>query len=149
MIQKIKEVLEAHALKNKASFSCLDIDELEKYVHDNPVNKENPLINLVPIESFSSNIGESTTVDYDIPVRLYFLSNFTKENDIEAVKDIALESMVELSGAFLRGLSLSTDAMYFTNEEWVFDSTFIRSVTSHLLLGVQSDITLKTSCNRI
>ncbi len=148
MLKKLKTILEATSKNLSVAFTCLDIDELEKYVHVSKVTLDKPLINLDPIEGFASDIGVSSVLDYEIPTRIYFLANFDKPNDIETLKDVALDAMIELSGKFFRNITSDGDRSFFSNTEWGAENTFVRNITSHLLLGVKSEITFTTACNR-
>ncbi len=148
MLKRLKNILTTTADNLGVAFTCLDTGELEKYVHVSPVTIDKPLVNLDPIEGFSSDIRVSSVLDYEIPTRIYFLANFVKPNDIETVKDEALDAMIELSGKFFRNITLDGDRSFFRNTEWGAENTFVRNITSHLLLGVKSEITFTTACNR-
>ena len=145
MIAEFKTEFESIATSLGATFVTKAVDELQDYVQG--YDFTSPLINFVPIKSFNSNIGEAGEMVWSGAVQLQFLTKATVQ-DSEDVKDGYIDSMINLSGDFYRGLNRNTGRV-FRNPQWQMSNNVLRFKTSNYCVGVESNINFTTSCNRI
>lgn len=128
-----------------AEFQSLAIDELQMFVQS--FDFPEPLINFVPIKSFTSNIGAAGEIVWNGQCRLQFLT-IANVGDTENVKDGYIDNMINLSGEFYRQLHRNTERV-FRNPIFEMTNDVLRFKTSNYCVGVESTIVFRTSCNRI
>ena len=107
-----------------------------------------PLINLVPMKRFKSSIGASSQIIWDGQCVLQFLTKASLDDRLETVKDVLIDDMINLSGAFLRQLHRNENRV-FSGSKWESNNDIDRFKTSNYLVGVDSTVVFSTSCARI
>ena len=145
MIAEFKSEFSRVAAIVGAEFQTLAVDELQMFVQgfDFPT----PLINFVPIEDFDSNIGAAGEIVWAGNCQLQFLTIATV-GDTEDFKDGLIDDMINLSGNFYRNLNQNTE-LVFRNPIFTMRNRVLRFKTANYCVGVESNISFVTSCNRI
>lgn len=146
MIQEFKSEFARIATIVGAEFQVLEGSELEDFAQD--FDFAIPLINFVPINRFTSNIGDAGQMIYDGNIQIQFLTKAATDDKLENVKDVLIDDMIELSTNFYLRLN-KNDLQVFGAPQWDFDNTILRFKSSNYLVGVQSNVTFNTSCNRV
>lgn len=146
MIQEFKSEFSRIAGVLGAEFQSLDVHELEKFAQG--FDFSIPLINLVPMKRFKSSIGASSQIIWDGQCVLQFLTKASLDDRLETVKDVLIDDMINLSGAFLRQLHRNENRV-FSGSKWESNNDIDRFKTSNYLVGVDSTVVFSTSCARI
>lgn len=145
MIKAIKDEFKRITKTLSAEFKTLAVDELEKEVQD--YSFDVPLINMQPIKSLRSEIGESGVVVWNGSVTLEFLK-IAELNMTEDEKDVIINEMVKLSVLFIRKFSKNENQV-FNNPRINMNNRAIRFKTSNYCVGWEVIINFTTGCNRI
>lgn len=141
-----KSEFERIATNQSAVYQTKKISELEDYAQN--FNFTSPLINLIPLDNFNSEIGYSSQVIYNGVCRLQFLTKAVKSDNFENVKDVLIDQMIDLSTRFYRELDKNAN-LVFISPRWIWSNRIMREYLSNYLVGIESTITFNTSCNRI
>ena len=146
MIQEFKSEFSRIAGILGVEFQTLESSELEEFVQG--FNFATGLINFVPMQRFGSNIGAAGQIIYNGNVQLQFLTKAAKDDKLETVKDVLIDTMIDLSTSFYRELNKNS-LRVFGAPEWTFNNDILRFKTSNYTVGVQSNVVFNTSCSRV
>jgi hypothetical protein len=143
MIAQFKSEFNTIAAQLDVGYTTKKMSELEDYVQN--YEFERPLINLIPIDSFRSNIGHSGQVMYVGTCKLQFITKAVKSDNFEDKKDELLQSMILLAQSFYRQLD-KNERRVFRTPRWEWSNRVIRMHTSNYLVAIESTINFTTSC---
>ncbi len=146
MINSIKRVFEAQALKSGAKFACVGYEEVESYFQETALDAE-CLVIMEPVESFSVSMGENGIPVFDVPVKIFFMDGFHADKDLDDIKDEKLGKLALFCGDYLKNIFESPANPFYS--DWETNGTFIRSTSAHLFLGAAAELTVSTACNRL
>lgn len=146
MIGIFKSEFERIATLLLCEYTTKKISELQDYAQN--YNFENPLINLIPINEFRSEIGASSQVIYDGTCKLQFLTKAVKSDNFEDTKDALIDQMILVAQDFYRELDKNSN-LVFTSPRWSWSNRVMREYLSNYLVGIDCTIVFKTSCSRL
>jgi hypothetical protein len=144
MITELKNEFIRITAALEAEFKSLAVDELELAVQSYPFDV--PLINMSPIGSINSVIGQSGVLVWSGGVTLQFLKT-APLNATENEKDVIIDQMIALSVLFMRKFS-KNEKQVFNNPQLNMTNRAIRFKTANYCVGWEVVINFTTGCNR-
>lgn len=146
MITEFKSEFNRIALLKNADFVSKSISELQDFAQS--FNFNQPLINLIPIDTFKSNIGASSQVIYNGTCKMQFITKAVKSDNYQDKNDILIDQMIDLSTRFYRELDKNAN-LVFISPKWEWSNQILRSYLSQYCVGIESTIIFNTACNKI
>jgi hypothetical protein len=146
MITEFKNEFNRIAGLKGATFVSKSVSELQDFAQG--FNFDKPLINLIPMETFRSNIGASGQVIYNGTCKIQFITKAIKSDNYQDKNDILIDEMLQLSTKFYRELNKNTNFI-FNAPNWDWTNTILRSYLSQYCVGIEATIIFNTACNRV
>lgn len=143
MIASFKSEFARISLLVSAGLTVKKISELQDYIQG--YNFDNPLINWTPMASFNSRMGASGQMIYEGRCVLDFITKAVKSDNLEDVKDLLVQDMIDLSTNFFRQLNKNENSV-FLGPQFSVSNDIDRNFTANYCVSVRSTITFMTSC---
>ena len=129
-----------------AEYQTKKVSELEDFVQGFAF--PNGLMNSVPINDFTSEIGPGGALVYNGNFVLQFLTKAVKNDNFESVKNVLIDDMIFLSEQFFRELNKNS-LQIFGTVPFTMRSRIHRQYLSNFCVGVETTITFNTTCTRL